>query len=393
MRYSALTERIEGEGAAAWDIHYRAMTQKEAGEEIIILSVGDPDFDTPVPVVDAAVESLRAGHTHYSDYRGEESLRRLIAEAHIKSTGQHVEADNVVVQPGAQSGLYCVAQCILEQGDEIIIPEPMYVTYEGFVGASGAKIVNVPMRPEDGFQLRVEEIGAAITPRTRAILINTPHNPTGSVMSEATWEEIADLVRCHDLWLVIDQVYASLVFDGEHFNPSALAGMAERTITVSSLSKSHAMTGWRLGWIIGPDKLAYHIGNLTLCMLYGSPTFIQHAAEAALSLREDELAAMSAAYRDRRDGMYAILQNAPGIKCHLPAGGMFMMIDIRATGLSSNEFAEQLLEHYSVSVLPGEAFGPSGAGHVRCNLGVAEAELLEAAHRIATCAAGLVDEG
>lgn len=391
MKYSSLTQRIAGEGSAAWDIHYRAMELKASGEDIIVLSVGDPDFDTPKPIVEAAVKSLRQGYTHYSDYRGEESLREMLAQAHQTATGCNTSADNVVVQPGAQSGLFSVAQCLLEQGDEIIIPEPMYVTYEGFLGAPGATIVNVPMRPEEHFQFRVNDIANAVTPRTRAILINTPHNPTGAVVPKEAWEAIADIVQANDLWLIVDEVYASLVYEGEHFSPCSLEGMSERTVTVSSLSKSHAMTGWRLGWVIGPSELARHIGNLTLCMLYGSPTFIQHAAETALSMDESELAVMSDAYRSRRDQMYAVLQGAPGIQCHLPGGGMFMMLDIRETGLTAGQFAEYLLQHYSVSVLPGEAFGPSAAGHVRCNLGVADDELFEAAKRIATCAAALLE--
>lgn len=392
MKYSAVTHRIAGEGSTAWDLHYRAMERVEKGEDIIILSIGDPDFDTPPIIVESAVDSLRAGHTHYSDYRGDVELREIIAARHTKATGQSVSADQVVVQAGAQCALFSVAQCLLDPGDEIIVPEPMYVTYEGFLGATGAKTVNVPLSPEDHFHLQAETVAAAITDKTRAIIVNSPHNPSGASVSRKVWEDVAQLCIDHDLWLICDEVYESLIFEGEHFNPCALPGMAERTVTINSLSKSHAMTGWRVGWLVGPLELTAHVGNLTLCMLYGSPSFVQDAAKLALTAAIPELDIMRDAYRSRRDSLYTLLNDSPGLKCHLPEGGMFMMVDIRPTGVSAQAFAQRLLDDFDVSVLAGEAFGPSAAGHIRCSLGLSESELLRAGTRVAACAQVLLEE-
>ncbi|WPP02086.1 pyridoxal phosphate-dependent aminotransferase [Pseudomonas sp. HR96] len=389
MRFSTLTQRIAGDGADAWKIHYRALQMLEAGRDVLLLSVGDPDFDTPAPIVDAAVASLRAGHTHYAAVRGNLSLRQAIAEQHSRRSDRPVDADAVVVLAGAQCAVFCVAQCVLEPGDEVLVPEPMYVTYEAVFGACGARVVPVPVRPEDGFRVAPAEVAARITGKTRALMINSPHNPTGAALDLAIWQGLAELCVAHDLWLISDEVYSELLFEGRHISPASLPGMAERTATINSLSKSHAMTGWRVGWVIGSRELAAHLSHLALCMLYGLPGFIQDAAEVALRNELTQVAQMREIYRERRDRVCAALQDCPGARALKPDGGMFVMVDIRATGLSAQAFADRLLDEQGVSVLAGEAFGPSAAGHIRLGL-VLDADLLEeACRRIAACAAPL----
>lgn len=387
MQYATLTQRIAGEGASAWNIHFRAKAREARGEDVIILSVGDPDFDTPPSIVEAAVESLRSGATHYTAVQGKLSLRELIAAFH-RDHGGHVEtsADHVAVLAGAQCGLYATAQCLFDPGDEVIIPEPAYVTYEAVVQSTGAVPIWVPLSAETGFQPRIADIEAAIGPCTRAILINSPHNPTGQCLSMAQWEEVSALCRRHDLWLIVDAVYANLIFEGGHVSPDALPDMRERTVVVSSLSKSHAMTGWRLGWVIGPRELMSHLANLALCMLYGSQPFVQDAAIAALRKPPAELGDMRETYRQRRDAVVGNLADSDIVSALAPAAGMFMMIDIRATGLTAHAFADRLLDDYGVSVLAGEAFGASAAGFVRLSLTVGEERLREACQRIERCA-------
>ncbi|MED5609383.1 MULTISPECIES: pyridoxal phosphate-dependent aminotransferase [unclassified Pseudomonas] len=392
MRYSNLTQRIAGDGAAAWDIHYRALARMEQGDDILLLSVGDPDFDTPAPIVQSAIDSLLAGHTHYSDVRGKRNLREAIARRHSQRSGQAVDADAVVVLAGAQCALYAVAQCLLDPGDEVIVAEPMYVTYEAVFGACGAKVVPVPVRSENGFRVQPGDVAALVTPRTRAIALNSPHNPSGASLPRATWEALAVLCIEHDLWMISDEVYSELVFDGEHISPASLPGMAERTATLNSLSKSHAMTGWRVGWVVGPRELCGHLENLALCMLYGSPDFIQDAACTALEARLPELEAMREAYRQRRDLVLDCLDGCVGLRALRPDGGMFVMVDIRPTGLSAQAFADLLLDRHGVSVLAGEAFGPSAAGHIRLGLVLGAEPLREACRRIALCAAELLKE-
>lgn len=382
MRYAKLTQRIAGDGAAAWDIHYRALALQAEGRDILLLSVGDPDFDTPAPIVEAAIDSLRSGHTHYADVRGKLAQRQR--------SGQAVDADQVTVLAGAQCALYCVAQCVLDPGDEVIVAEPMYVTYEAVFGACGAKVVPVPVKPENGFRVCPRDVAARITPRTRALALNSPHNPSGASLPRATWEALAELCIAHDLWLISDEVYSELLYDGEHVSPGSLPGMAERTATLNSLSKSHAMTGWRVGWVVGSTELATHLENLALCMLYGSPDFIQDAAVVALEQQLPELDVMREAYRQRRDLVCEQLADCPGIKVLKPDGGMFVMVDIRETGLSAQAFADRLLDSQGVSVLAGEAFGPSAAGHIRLGLVLGDEALADACRRIARCAAALM---
>ncbi|UVL64063.1 aminotransferase class I/II-fold pyridoxal phosphate-dependent enzyme [Pseudomonas sp. B21-032] len=391
MRFSALTQRIAGDGAAAWEIHYRALELLEKGQDVLLLSVGDPDFDTPAPIVEAAIDSLRSGHTHYSDVRGKLALRQAIARRHQQRSGQQTGADQVTVLAGAQCALFCVAQCLLNPGDEVIVAEPMYVTYEAVFGACGATVIPVPVRPENGFRVQAEDVAARITPKTRALALNSPHNPSGASLPRSTWEALAELCIAHDLWLISDEVYSELLYDGEHISPGSLPGMAERTATLNSLSKSHAMTGWRVGWVVGSQALATHLENLALCMLYGSPDFIQDAAVVALEQQLPELAAMREAYRQRRDLVCECLADCPGLRALKPDGGMFVMVDIRQTGLSAQAFSYRLLDHHGVSVLAGEAFGPSAAGHIRLGLVLGAEPLREACQRIARCAGELME--
>jgi arginine:pyruvate transaminase len=391
MRYSALTQRIAGDGAAAWQIHDRALELREQGVDVLLLSIGDPDFDTPEPIVQAAVASLLAGDTHYPPVRGTQGLRESIARRHHQRSGQGVSAEHVVVFPGAQCAVYSVAQCLLDPGDEVMVAEPMYVTYEGVFGAIGAKVIPVAVRPENGFRVDPLDIAALITPRTRAIVLNSPNNPSGASLPLMIWQEIASLCIRYDLWLISDEVYSDLLYEGRHISPASLPGMAERTATINSLSKSHAMSGWRVGWVIGPKRLADHLEHLSLCMLFGIPEFIQNASQLALDEYLPQVAAMRDEYRQRRDMVCAALNHCPGLRAIKPDGGMFVMVDVRQTGLSAQHFAERLLEGYGVSVLAGEAFGPSAAGHIRIGLVVDQPQLADACRRIALCATDMLE--
>ncbi|WP_454863413.1 pyridoxal phosphate-dependent aminotransferase [Pseudomonas hormoni] len=391
MRYSALTQRIAGDGAAAWQIHYRALELREQGVDVLLLSVGDPDFDTPRPIVQACIDSLLAGDTHYAEVRGSRGLRDSIVSRHRRRSGQTVDVDEVIVMPGAQCGVYSVVQCLLDPGDEVIVAEPMYVTYEGVFGACGARVVPVPVRPENGFRVDPADVAALITPKTRAMLLNSPNNPSGASLPLMIWQELASLCVRHNLWLISDEVYSDLLYEGVHISPASLPGMAERTATIDSLSKSHAMSGWRVGWVIGPKTLIDHLEHLSLCMLFGIPDFVQNAAQVALDGNLPEVAMMREEYRQRRDLVCASLNACPGLRAVRPDGGMFVMVDVRQTGLTAQHFAERLLEGYGVSVLAGEAFGPSAAGHIRIGLVVDRQKLADACRRIALCAADLLE--
>jgi arginine:pyruvate transaminase len=389
LRFSPLVDRIGGQGADAWRVHVTARQARAAGREIIFLTVGDPDQETAPPIIDATIQALRDGHTRYSAIAGHPALRAAIAARTNRLSGAECEPDNVIIVPGAQAGLFCALQCLAGPGDEVILPEPRYATYEAVIGAAGAAMVAVPLRSEHGFHPDIAELARAVTPRTRAIWINSPHNPTGAVLTGPELDGIAELCRRHDLWLISDEVYDTLAYEAPHVSPRALPGMAERSVVVSSLSKSHALPGFRLGWIVAPPALIEHLSNLVLCMLYGSPPFIQAGAVAALQLELPGFTAMAEIYRRRARLMIGLLAEAPRCRVIPPQGGMFVLLDIRATGLGAEAFALALLEREGVAVLPCDGFGPSAAGHLRISLTAPEKMLTEAGARIVRFARSL----
>jgi arginine:pyruvate transaminase len=393
MQFSPLVGRIAGKGAQAWGIHFDALRQRSAGRDVIFLTVGDPDQPPPEPVIAATVAALQARKTGYSPIIGHPELRAAIAARVERRTGTPTTTENVAVVPGTQAGLYAALQCLAGPGDEVIALEPTYATYEAVAGASGATLVTVPLRPETGFHPDLGALAQAVTPKTRGIWLNSPHNPTGAVFTPEEIETAARLCRRHDLWLLSDEVYEDLAFARPHLSPRSLPGMAERTIVVSSLSKSHAIPGFRLGWVIGPTELIQHLFNLVLCMLYGGPPFIQLGALAALTTDLPEVAALREDYRRRAALLAGILAQAPSCRVTPPEGGMFVMLDIRRTGLSSEAFARALLDEEAVAVLPCDGFGPSGVGQLRLSLTSADARLEEAGKRIVRLAGRLARGG
>jgi arginine:pyruvate transaminase len=382
VRFSPLVDRIAGRGAGAWSIHMEAARLRDQGQDVIFLTVGDPDQAPPEPVIDATVDALRRHRTGYSSIIGFPKAREAIAARFQRRTGRPCNADNVVVTPGAQGGVFCALQCLAGPGDEVIVPEPIYNTYEPVIGASGARLVTVPLRAERGFHPDLDAIAGAVTPRSRVIWINSPHNPTGVVFTAEEVAGIAELCRRHDLWLLSDEVYEDLAFARPHVSPWSLPGMPERTVVVSSLSKSHAMPGFRFGWIIGPAALSQHLFSLLVAMIYGNPAFIQDGVMPALENDLPEVAASREAYRNRGGFLSRILAEAPNCRVTPPEGGMFVLMDVRGTGLGSETFARQLLVRENVAVLPCDSFGPSAVGHLRIALTAAEPRLEEAGRRI-----------
>ncbi|MBJ2283471.1 aminotransferase class I/II-fold pyridoxal phosphate-dependent enzyme [Pseudomonas sp. MF6755] len=382
MRFSPFVERIAGQGVAAWDIHHAAFNAASQGEDIIILSVGDPDFATPSFITDAAVDALQAGDTHYTEIAGRPALREAVAARYSQTLDRPLTADNVIIVPGAQNALFISSLCLLQAGDEVLVLDPMYVTYEATLKASGATLVRVPCSAQSGFRLDPQLLAAAITPRTRAIFFSNPNNPTGVVLNPQELQAIADLAIAHDLWVVVDEVYESLVFDGEYHSLAALPGMAQRCIVIGSLSKSHAMTGWRIGWLIAAPQMVTHAETLVLSMLYGLPGFVMEAATAAVLAHDQVTEGMREVYRRRRDLVVAGLSDCPGIRVQAPQAGMFVLVDVRGTGLSSLDFAWRLFREAGVSVLDAAAFGEPAQGFVRLSFTLGEERLAEACRRI-----------
>ncbi len=380
MKYSNLVERVTGEGADAWEVHYAATAARDRGEDVIILSVGDPDIDTPKAVIERAVDCLRSGDSHYTPVAGREPLREAIARAHRVRTGQAVEAANVIFLAGAQNALFAASLCLAGPGDEVLALEPLYPTYPATIEVSGARMVRVPAPAASGFRVDLAALEAAITPRTRAIFFATPNNPSGAVTSAAELAAIGRLAERHALWVVADEVYAGLAPGGRV--PSLAAVLPDRVVTIGSLSKTHAMPGWRAGWMVGPKAFIAHTEALAMCMLYGLPGFIQEAALTAVGVAAEAESRTREFCANRLGLVLAGLDGAPGLHCHTPDAGMFMLIDVRGCGLSGYEFMCELYRSQRVSVLDGGAFGEGTAGFVRLCFATDEAPLREACLRI-----------
>ncbi|HEX3398202.1 MAG TPA: pyridoxal phosphate-dependent aminotransferase [Steroidobacteraceae bacterium] len=380
MKFSPLVDRIKGDSVAAWTIHYEAREAQLRGEDVIVLSIGDPELETPAPVLERAIESLRGGDIRYTPAAGRHALRQAIAQTHQRRTGQAVSAENVVFLSGAQNALFAASMCVAGAGDEVLALEPLYPSYPGTIRASGAHLVRVPAPAAAGFRPDLAAFAAAITPRTRAVFFATPNNPSGVILSEADLAVIGDLARRHSLWIVADEVYAGLAPGGRV--PGLASRLPEQVVTISSLSKSHSLPGLRAGWMVGPKELAKHAESLSMCMLFGLPGFIQEAALTALKgstapeLRIRELCTA------RRELVVQGLEGVPGIRLSVPDAGMFTLIDVRETGLSGYDFMNGLYKSERVSVLDGGAFGEATRGFVRLCFATDETTLSEAMVRI-----------
>jgi arginine:pyruvate transaminase len=379
------SSRISGispSGKDGWEVHFAALSRRQQGEDILMLSVGDHDFDTPSETVEACVKAVRSGHHHYTQLPGLPRLREAMARIATEATGVPTTADEVLATPGGQSALYAAVQATLDPGDHAVVVAPYYATYPGTFRAAGAGFTVVEARAEDGFQPDAAMVENAVRPNTRAVLINTPNNPTGAVYTPETLEGIAKICRAHDLWLYSDEVYWTLTGDSHrHLSPRALPGMHERTLVINSLSKSHGMTGWRIGWLTGPPDLIRLAVNLNLVSTYGLNDFVSRAAIEALEngYGVDEIAARYAA---RRGIFLAEMQGFNAVTVRGSEGGMYAMLDIRAVEPDCERFAWGLLEAEKVAVMPGSSFGEAAAGHVRISLCQPDELLKEAAKRL-----------
>lgn len=383
MRYSAVYERLSGLGSAKWAVHRLAREMAEEGIPVIELTIGEPDSPTPPELIEAAKSAMRPGRLGYSDGRGEPGLRAALAKRYSERRGREIDPDQVICLPGTQTCLYGILRTLVESGDEVLIGDPMYATYEGLIRQTGARPVPVALRPEHGFRMRAADLAAKITPATRVIFLNTPHNPTGAVLSRKDIAEIGALAVQHDLWIVSDEVYEDLIFPGVTFtSPLDLPELAERVICAASISKSHAAPGFRSGWVIGPREFTARLLPLSEIMLFGNQPFLADMTELAVSHPSPIAAGMVERFSRRADLVANALEGQAGLKVHRPEAGMFALVDIRATGLSGQDFALGLLRERHVAVMPGESFGDGLAGWLRLSLTQPDEAITEACTQI-----------
>jgi arginine:pyruvate transaminase len=368
---------LTGGGSDGWDVYYKAKAMSEAGIDVTHLTIGEHDIRTDRSILDAMHAATLAGHTGYSMFNGNLNLREIIAKRVTEHTGMTTTPDNVLVVPGGQAGLFATHAATCDEGDRALFIDPYYATYPGTIRGVGAEAVPVAAHPERVFQPDPADI-AAVADGAKSLLINSPNNPTGVIYSEETLTGIARVMKDHDMWLISDEVYDTQVWNGPHISPRTLPDMADRTLVIGSLSKSHAMTGSRIGWIIGPEEAIYHIGNLATHTTYGVAGFVQEAAVYALGKGDEFEARIAEPFLRRRDIVMEMIEGMNALRAIPADGGMYVMLDLRATGLSGEDFANRLLDDYHVAVMPGESFGQSASGHVRVALTVDDEKLVGA---------------
>ncbi|HIQ00742.1 MAG TPA: aminotransferase class I/II-fold pyridoxal phosphate-dependent enzyme [Anaerolineales bacterium] len=351
-------------------------------EDVISLGIGEPDFVTPEPILRAGMASLQRGETHYTSNSGLMELRRAIADHLDRLYGQtYNPASEVLITVGVSEALYLACAATLDPGDEVIIPEPCFVSYAPEVTFAGGVPVTVPTRAEDEWQVTAEEIEAAITERTKAVLLGYPNNPTGATMSRERLNEIAAVVKRHNLLVISDELYDRLVYDTAHVCFPSLPGMYSRTILLMGFSKAYAMTGWRVGYAAGPAEILGMMRRVHQYTIMCAPTASQYAALAALEEGEPYVQEMRAEY-DRRRRLIVGGLNEIGLTCVEPQGAFYAFPSIAVTGMDENAFAERLLQEEKVAVVPGSAFGEAGQGHVRCSYATAYEKIEEALERM-----------
>jgi aspartate/methionine/tyrosine aminotransferase len=368
----------------AFEVLARARALEAKGHDIVHLEIGEPDFDTPRNIKEAARAALDAGFTHYGPSAGLPEARAAIAEYVAKTRQVEIDPQQVVITPGAKPIIFFTALALLDPGDEVIYPDPGFPIYESMVEYTGARRVSLPLAEQNGFAFDPDQLESLITKRTRLVIINSPHNPTGAVLPRETIARLAELAVRHDFFVLSDEIYARIIYEGENHTPYAFPGMPERTIILDGHSKTYAMTGWRLGYGIMPAAMATRVAKLQTNSNSCTCSFTQMAGIEALRGPQDAVDAMVKEFRARRDLIVEGLNRIPGFRCHRPSGAFYVFPNISRTGKTSKEMETFLMEKAGVAVLSGTSFGPHGEGFIRLSYANSQANLRKALDRIAS---------
>ncbi len=385
-----LADRMSRLGTeTAFEVMVKARALEAQGKDVVHLEVGEPDFDTPENVTGAAVDALQSGWTHYGPAGGDPELKAAIANYINTTRNLNYSPDQVVVTPGGKPVMFFLILALLQAGDEAIYPDPGFPIYGSMINFTGAKAVPIPLREENEFELDVDELASLITDRTKLLIINSPANPTGGVLSKDKLERIAGLAVEHDLIVMADEIYAELIYEGEHTSIATFPGMAERTVILDGFSKTYAMTGWRLGYGLFPDDLVPAITRLAVNSVSCTSVAVQRAGLEALTGPQDRVSEFREAFRARRDLIVSGLNAIDGISCVMPKGAFYAFPNVTATGLTSKQFADRLLEEYGVAGIAGTSFGEAGEGYIRLSTANSEANLQKALDRVAAMVSDL----
>jgi aspartate aminotransferase len=386
-----LAERLSSiKPSATVALNNLVVEKRKAGADVVSFSVGEPDFDTPAHVKDAAIKALREGRTKYTPGPGIPELRQAIATSAAAQQKIPCEAKNVLVTP-AKMGIFLSLQATCGPGDEVLLPDPAWVSYEPMIQWTGAKPIGVRLDATTDFRTTPDAVAARITKRTKAIILNSPSNPTGGVDTPTDVKGIAKLAADHDVWVISDEIYRQLLYEGTHHSPASLPGAFDRTITIDGLSKSFAMTGWRMGWAIAPEPVVKELDKLQSQSLTHCTSFAQYGAVAAVAGPQDSVATMRAEFKARRDLMLGLLRKLPGVECATPHGAFYAFPKFdskRWGGLDDVKLAERLLSEANVAATPGSSFGPAGTGHLRLSYATSRERIEEGIKRMAKWQAG-----
>ena len=361
----------------------KATKMQQAGEKVIHMEIGRPDFDTPQKIKDAAYRSLENGNVFYTSNYGTPAIRKAIADWENKRNHVDYDASNVLVTVGVGEATYAAMAAFLEDGDEVLVPNPVWLNYIHVPNSLGATPITYSLKEENNFQIDFEELESKITERTKMIVIVDPSNPTGGVFSEETLKKLADIAIKNDLLVISDEIYEQLTYDGtKHICIASLPGMKERTIKLGGFSKAYSMTGWRLGYMCAPEEVIKACVRVHQYTITCASSFVQEAAITALNDCDDDVEAMRKEYQRRKDYVVKALNEIDGISCNNPQGAFYIFMNIKELGKSSMEMAEYLLETAKVAMVPGSAFGSEGEGYIRLSYACSYDELVEACARI-----------
>ena len=388
MKIAARMDRMAPSGIRK--VNEKALAMERQGEKVLHFEIGRPDFDTPAYIKQAAIDSLNQGNVFYTSNYGTMELREEIAKKLKRENGIDYKPTEVLVTAGLSEAVFAVLASILDEGDEILVPDPVWLNYINVPRMLDAVPVTYELREENGYQLDLKEIESKITPKTRAIVIVTPNNPTGGVLSEETLKGLADIVLRHDLMVISDEVYERLIYDGaKHISIASLPGMKEHTFTMNGMSKAYSMTGWRLGYVAAPEEYIpvlnkFHQHNTTCAVSFG-----QAAAVVALRDEKDEVSDMVKEYQRRRDYAVDAINAIDGISCLKPKGAFYIFINCKQLGMKSAQLADYLLEHAKIALVPGDVFGPGGEGYLRMSFANSYENIVEGCRRLGEAVAAL----
>ena len=361
----------------------RARELEAEGRDIVHLEIGEPDFDTPAHIKQAAKDALDAGYTHYGPSPGEMQVREAIAKHQTETQGYDISPQRIIVTPGGKPVMFFTILALVEKGDEVIYPNPGFPIYESMINYAGGTAVPVPLEERFGFSLDVDRLESLVTEQTKLLIVNSPNNPCGSVISSDDLERIAEIAVANDLIVLADEIYKDMYYEGSHVSITSFTDMIDRTVILGGFSKSYAMTGWRLGYGVFPEFMLDAVTRLMTNSVSCTSVAVQMAGIAALEGPQDSVAAMMDEFRIRRDLVVSGMNGLPGVTCETPLGAFYAFPNISGTGLSSRDFAERAMDDAGVALLSGTAFGEYGDGYIRISFANSQANLTKAIERLA----------